>query len=277
MHPIQAFQVKHHKIKTLSHEEHSSQTEHILMLVNKGKLSMKYQNQVELSENMLTLIPPGVAHTLVAGEDLDIWWMGFCPSCLTLDFDASLLQTFRQIRLGALPVFQVSKDRALFINRMFEELDQLHVNNEADIEVIQKSLITLILHEVNKASKPFETRANQTDIKVSNALDFIQQHYLTPISLKDVANAIHCSPSHLAYLVKLHTGYTVGQWILNSRLTQACSRLIHSDQDINHLVEELGWHDVTHFIRQFKKAYGITPAAWRKQQKNHFKQTDSAL
>lgn len=277
MHSDQAFQVKHHKIKSLSHEEHSSQTDHILMLINEGTLSMKYQNQVELSKNMLTLIPPGVAHTLVGGEDLDIWWMGFCPSCLTLDFEPSLLQTFRQIRLGALPVFQVSQDRTDFINRMFEELVSLQNSSEANIEIIQKSLITLILHEVNKASNPFEAKAKLTDIKVSNALDFIQQHYLTPISLKDVANAIHCSPSHLAYLVKLHTGFTVGQWILNSRLTQACTRLIHSDQDINHLVEELGWHDVTHFIRQFKKAYGITPSAWRKQQKNHFKQADLAL
>lgn len=276
MHSDKAFQVKHHRIKSLSYEEHSSQTDHILMLINKGTLNMKYQHQVKLSENMLTLIPPGVAHTLVGGEDLDIWWMGFCPSCLALDFEPSLLKTFRQIRLGALPVFQVSQDRADFINRMFEELEQLK-KSDTDIEVIQKSLITLILNEINKASKPFETKAKNADIKVTNALDFIQQHYHTPISLRDVANATHCSPSHLAYLVKLDTGFTVGQWILNSRLTQACARLIHSDQDINHLVDELGWHDVTHFIRQFKKAYGITPAAWRKQQKNHLKQIDSAL
>jgi AraC family transcriptional regulator, arabinose operon regulatory protein len=32
------------------------------------------------------------------------------------------------------------------------------------------------------------------------------------------------------------------------------------------IVEELGWNDTTHFIRQFKKAYGDTPAAWRKKQ-----------
>ena len=123
MHSDQAFQVKHHKIKSLTRETHSSQTDHILMLIKKGTLNMKYQHEVELSKNMLTLIRPGVAHTLVSGEGLDIWWMGFCPSCLTLDFEPSLLQIFRQIRLGALPVFQVSQDRADFINRMFEELE----------------------------------------------------------------------------------------------------------------------------------------------------------
>ena len=84
-----------------------------------------------------------------------------------------------------------------------------------------------------------------------------------------MADAIHCSPSHLAFLMKQHTGYTVGQWVIRSRLTQACSRLLHSNQEISQLVYELGWHDVTHFIRQFKKAYGMTPAAWRKQQKKH--------
>jgi len=79
MHSDQAFQVKHHKISQLFPEQHSSQTDHILMLINQGELSMQYQHRVELSKNMLTIIPPGMAHTLITGHNLDIWWMSFCP------------------------------------------------------------------------------------------------------------------------------------------------------------------------------------------------------
>jgi len=177
------------------------------------------------------------------------------------------MQVFRHIRLGALPVFSIEQDRSTFLNLIFQELSRIEKHQEKGIEGVQKSLITLILYEINKANMPINLAAKQHDIKVECALDFIQQHYLEPISLKDVANAIHCSPSHLAFLMKQETGYTVGQWVTRSRLTQACSRLVHSNQDISQLVYELGWHDVTHFIRQFKKAYGITPAAWRKQQR----------
>jgi len=267
MHSDQAFQVKHHKISQLFPEQHSSQTDHILMLINQGELSMQYQHRVELSKNMLTIIPPGMAHTLITGHNLDIWWMSFCPHCLSLDLDTQLMQVFRHIRLGALPVFSIEQDRSTFLNLIFQELSRIEKHQEKGIEGVQKSLITLILYEINKANMPINLAAKQHDIKVECALDFIQQHYLEPISLKDVANAIHCSPSHLAFLMKQETGYTVGQWVTRSRLTQACSRLVHSNQDISQLVYELGWHDVTHFIRQFKKAYGITPAAWRKQQR----------
>lgn len=269
MHSENAFQIKHHHITTLKAEQHHSQTDHILMLINQGQLSMQYQHQVELGENMLTLIPPGKAHELLGGSNLDIWWMSFCPHCLALDLDPTLLKAFDKIRLGALPVFTLNQDRADFLRVIFQELNRVKLNKEAGIENIQKSLITLILHEINKSSSPFIELSEQTDLKVNKALDYIQAHYLKAISLKDVADAIHCSPSHLAFLMKQHTGYTVGQWVIRSRLTQACSRLLHSNQEISQLVYELGWHDVTHFIRQFKKAYGTTPAAWRKQQKKH--------
>lgn len=269
MHSDQAFHVKHHKINQLTPEQHHSQTDHILMLINQGELTMQYQHRVELGKNMLTIIPPGMAHTLVSGKDLDIWWMSFCPHCLSLDLDASLMQSFRQIRLGALPVFNINPERSAFINQIFQELSRVETHKDKGIEAVQKSLITLILYEINKATMPLNMAPKQHDIKIDRALDFIQRHYLNPISLKDVAKAIHCSPSHLAFLMKQETGFTVGEWVTRSRLTQACSRLVHSNQDIKQLVFELGWHDVTHFIRQFKKAYGITPAAWRKQHKTH--------
>lgn len=269
MHSDSPFQIKQHKIKELVTEQHSSQTDYMLMLVNHGQLSMQYEHQVQLEANMLTLIPPGTAHNLLGGKNLDIWWMSFCPHCLSLDLDTQLLQTFKHIRLGALPVFSLSQERADFLKVLFKELERIKLEQTSAIESVQKSLITLILHEINQASMPFNTKTQPQDSKVDKALDFIQTHYLSDITLKDVAQAAHCSPSHLAYLMKHHTGYTVGQWVIRSRLSQACSRLLHSDQDISQLVFELGWQDVTHFIRQFKKAYGATPAAWRKQQRHH--------
>jgi len=52
-------------------------------------------------------------------------------------------------------------------------------------------------------------------------------------------------------------------------LSQACAQLLHTSLPVSQLAEQLGWSDTTHFIRQFKKHMGLTPAAWRKTHKSH--------
>ena len=68
-------------------------------------------------------------------------------------------------------------------------------------------------------------------------------------------------------MVKKETGYSVGQWIAVGRVAEAAVRLAHGDDSIDAIAEQVGWRDKTHFIRQFKKAHGTTPAAWRRERR----------
>ena len=132
---------------------------------------------------------------------------------------------------------------------------------------VTRSWLVLLLYEIQLGSQ-VALKGKATSGKVLAALDYMQQAFLKPISLKDVAQQVHASPSYLATKVKNETGYSVGQWLTRHRLTHAATKLQHTDIPIAHLAEELGWMDTTHFIRQFKKAFGETPAAWRKRQRH---------
>lgn len=270
MHSEHAISIGHEFIEKLTGEEHGSQTEYILTFINKGTLTMQHRGLVELGANMFTLIPAGMPHSLIEGEDLDLWWLSFCPNCLDLNENSPLMRPFRQVRLGALPVLKLDEKRLACLNLLFNELQQALANTCTEYVEVYRSLLILILHEISKAIT-LDKYLTASSGKVIAALDFIQAHYLEAISLKDVAKAVHTSPSHLATLVKKETGYSIGQWIVRNRLTQACSKLLHTKTPISLIVEELGWNDTTHFIRQFKKAYGDTPAAWRKKQKSLLK------
>ncbi|WP_369960451.1 helix-turn-helix domain-containing protein [Pseudomonas benzenivorans] len=54
----------------------------------------------------------------------------------------------------------------------------------------------------------------------------------------------------------------------SNRLHQACSRLLHSNASVARVAELVGWQDTTHFIRQFRKRFGMPPGAWRRQQRH---------
>jgi AraC-like DNA-binding protein len=34
---------------------------------------------------------------------------------------------------------------------------------------------------------------------------------------------------------------------------------------VDQIAPKIGWQDTRHFIQQFRKIYGVTPAAWRKK------------
>jgi AraC-like DNA-binding protein len=49
-------------------------------------------------------------------------------------------------------------------------------------------------------------------------------------------------------------------------MAEARRRLLHSDERIDIVAERIGYADVTHFIRMFRREHGVTPAAWRAAQ-----------
>lgn len=49
------------------------------------------------------------------------------------------------------------------------------------------------------------------------------------------------------------------------RIAEATSRLGHTDEPVDQIANRAGWKDTTHFIRQFRKVHGATPAAWRRE------------
>lgn len=268
MHSDHPISVGREKIASLHDEHHGSQTDYVLSFINQGRLIMQQKTQLTVEENTFVLVPAGVPHALLHGENLDVWWVSFCPSCMAIIESETFQGVFRQGRIGATPVLPLSSERADYVRMLFSELQRALSEVESLNLEVARSFLLLILHEISIAIqlKPDSITRSQ---KVTSALEFIEAHFLEPISLKDVAIAIHSSPTHLATLVKQETNYTIGQWITRIRLTEACSRLLHTPTPISEMAATLGWQDTTHFIRQFKKAYGETPAAWRKKRSSN--------
>ena len=99
--------------------------------------------------------------------------------------------------------------------------------------------------------------------QLKEVFDFIEAHYHEAISLRHVANKVGFSPTYLTELVKRKTGKTVNRWIIERRLTAACSLLLETTNSIESVAESVGYNNLTHFFNQFRKHYQTTPKVWR--------------
>ncbi|WP_075335998.1 helix-turn-helix domain-containing protein [Archangium gephyra] len=63
------------------------------------------------------------------------------------------------------------------------------------------------------------------------------------------------------------TGLTVGDWLREHRMSEARRCLLETGASIESIASQVGYTDVTHFIRTFRRVHGMTPRAWREQRR----------
>lgn len=222
--------------------------------------------ELKVAEGDVLLVPAGEPHALVTAKDPEAWGIGFCSACYASSELAPLLAPFSRARQGASPVVRIPPERRSALGALCEALDH-EVNAagpDAHSELAQRSLLTLILTEVSRASTLSAPAGTRGDV-VGDALEYIERRCLEPLTLAQVAAAISRSPSHVTTALRRTTGRSAVEWIITGRMTEARRRLAHTAESIEVIAEKVGYADPTHFIRLFRRTHGVTPAAWRQE------------
>ena len=84
------------------------------------------------------------------------------------------------------------------------------------------------------------------------------------ICIDDICAAINSSKYHFCRQFKKHTGLTVMEYILKTRIILAKTELIKTNLSITEISERLGFSSVSYFCRAFKAESGLTPLQYRK-------------
>jgi two-component system response regulator YesN len=107
--------------------------------------------------------------------------------------------------------------------------------------------------------------ANGRNDPIGRALAYIGQNFRSSsISLAEVADAAHLSPSHLAHRFRQKVGVGYQQYVTNLRIDAAKTMLATSDLPVAVIAEDVGYPNLTNFYRLFQRETGLTPAAYRR-------------
>ena len=98
--------------------------------------------------------------------------------------------------------------------------------------------------------------------------DYIEEHLGEPLTVKLISQNTHISVSGIYKSMNQAFGMTLGEYILNLRLTRAEILLKEENTSIEKIAEALGFSDSAYFSRCFKKARGISPMKYRKNFKS---------
>lgn len=87
------------------------------------------------------------------------------------------------------------------------------------------------------------------------------------MALTDAAAAAFLSPNYLTHLLRKETGSTFCELVLERRMRLARMHLINSEKPLTLIALMCGFADEAYFSRRFRKAHGVPPGQFRKEQR----------
>lgn len=110
----------------------------------------------------------------------------------------------------------------------------------------------------------FQTARSIPKTRPSKAVDYIHRHYPEDITVNQLAELLYVSPYHLCHEFKQATGKTINQYINTTRILHAQRLMQETSYNITQISREVGFSNLTHFNRMFKKITGVNPSEKRK-------------
>ena len=101
------------------------------------------------------------------------------------------------------------------------------------------------------------------DYRIELVISVMKDNLHRDLTLSELGQAVNLSTSRLQYLFKVETGMTPGHYRRLLRIEKARDILGTTLLSIRQLRMRVGFKDRSHFEREFKKIYGLTPAQYR--------------
>ena len=131
-----------------------------------------------------------------------------------------------------------------------------------DPDIIRASIEALIV-AVNKIEELGSADAC-TDPRMIEIMNYVQANYID-ITLDDLTEKFFLSKPYLSKYIKEKSGMTFGDLVKKIRMKKAKALLKSSNMTVENIAMSVGYQNVEHFNRLFKKAYDMTPMQFRNQ------------
>jgi len=102
------------------------------------------------------------------------------------------------------------------------------------------------------------------DQRVLAVIALMKQDSRQALPLSRLAQSVNLSPTRLCYLFKAETGTPPARYLRTLRMQDATTLLVGTFLSVKEIIARVGFTDESHFVKGFKRIYGVTPTEYRK-------------
>lgn len=117
---------------------------------------------------------------------------------------------------------------------------------------------------LDEALRCFGALSGAGNAQMKRLLQYIEEHYDKPLSLKELARHFHFNPSYLSSYFTTHNKESFTEYLNRLRIAKASELLREDSAPISEIGSRVGYSDHSYFCRVFKKLTGQSPGQYRR-------------
>ena len=211
-----------------------------------------HDKKVIIKPGDLLVYNAGVVHDEVSGPNMEV--ASYCIAVGGLHMPG--LRENALIPDDAGYVFPTGKyfaDLRCLFEMMFRTLSAGEPNAELFCSSLMHALLVSVLTVTAGPRAESEKPLEEPHILGRRIKEYIDKHYMEPITLQSMGEALRISPYYLSHVFKQMSGYSPVQYLLRRRIGEAQTLLITTDLSITRIAEMVGYDTQSYFNLQFAK------------------------
>lgn len=200
---------------------------------------------------------------------------GFGETSLFLKYVAPILSSptmqFLVIKKG----YPIMEDMLNIINDCINLFAEKAFGYELKIKIhichLWEHILSFSLDKTRIVSPP-APHATLDNHRIKAAIIYIQEKYMEPITLEDIASSIHLSKSECCRCFQRSLGITAFDYLIKYRIFESTCKIIRGEEvanSISALAASVGFNNASYYNKIFKKYLGCTPTEYKKNLQNN--------
>jgi len=151
--------------------------------------------------------------------------------------------------------------------KIIKELIDMDSRSRFSFEIEVSAKLQKLLHLIAQKTLYSDDIAKKNNNALFDIIAYIEENYSKEITLDELSSRFFISKNHLIRIFHNETGFTPYKYLKKYRLAKSCELLYLTDKSVEEICRCTGFSNVSNYIYQFRKLYGITPLKFRKE--NH--------
>ncbi len=221
-----------------------------------------HDKKVVIKAGDLLVYNAGVVHDEVSGPDMEVG--SYCVGVGGLHMPGLRENALISDEAGyVFPTGRYFEDMKELFVMMFRNLAAGEPHAELFCTSLMHALLVSVLTVTEGVGETRENPADEPHILGSRIKDYIDRHYMEPITLQSMGEALRISPYYLSHVFKQMSGYSPVQYLLRRRIGEAQTLLITTELSVARIAEMVGYDSQSYFNLQFAKNVGMPPSRYR--------------
>jgi AraC family transcriptional regulator len=139
-----------------------------------------------------------------------------------------------------------------------------HRHHGPRVDEVGMAFATKVVDLIEGQDRPRARPRSADQRRAIEAAHWIDAHAADDIDLQVLARQASLSVYHYLRVFSAVLGITPHQYLLRCRLRRAAQLLADEDRPVTDIALEVGFADLSNFVRSFRRASGVSPLAYRR-------------